>query len=663
MIITSWQARKRKLLKNAISIVSFPLLLSIGGNHAYADSEIDIFSLPLETLLHLEVETASKTNDEIYRAPGVVSVITRADIERYGGNNLRDVVGRLPGVLLLSDGDIQADNLGVRGEPVNLNNHLLLLLDGRPFRSVPGASDALRRLLNTFPLDLVEQIEFVRGPGSVLYGSSAYTGVINVITIKPEKSAQRITAGIGSHATRFGALQGDFVDGGEPNFFTLHAKGWMDDGWSADFIDINGNPATPKIGEKYKSITALAEYEQFSLNFFTGSRDSDRFGQRQGFTSDGPLKDEHVYTNLGYSFQLTESWEGEVNLSWLRMDVDEGDFKDDERLLEVDLRGRISDALELSIGASTLNTDFRASNPLLDNYKTDTTQLYAQASYKINDETDLILGGQVNRTQKLDWELVPRLGIIHQFNEAYGTKLLFSEAYRNPNAVETKVNIPGIIVGDPMLDAETVSTVDWEIFYHSKNIYSSLALFWSKQKNLIGSGPSTTPGYALQQQNKNERRIVGGEWILNYKLSEALTLDSSVSYQQNEELNNGTTTKDASTLPHVLAKLGLSYTNKVISLGIWDNYVSDFKQNEAFQATKSFFNPEAGAYHYVTAQITWKPSESFGLKPLKGLNIGLYIQNLLDETIRQNSLESATPLNTFPSDTDRSLYLSASLEF
>src|SRR5205085_1330753 len=66
------------------------------------------------------------------------------------------------------------------------DNHVLVLINGRPFRDALGYYSNVA-VYTAFPVDLIERIEIVRGPGSVLYGSGAVAGVINIVTREPAK--------------------------------------------------------------------------------------------------------------------------------------------------------------------------------------------------------------------------------------------------------------------------------------------------------------------------------------------------------------------------------------------------------------------------------------------------------------------------------------------
>ena len=88
----------------------------------------------------------------------------------------------------------------------NSGEHVLLLINGRPVREVQEGGIKIE-MLETFPVGVIERIEVVKAPGSVLYGSTAFSGVINVITEQPEKSGVSVT-GLGGEEGTY-ALMGN----------------------------------------------------------------------------------------------------------------------------------------------------------------------------------------------------------------------------------------------------------------------------------------------------------------------------------------------------------------------------------------------------------------------------------------------------------------------
>src|SRR5437763_2082877 len=155
--------------------------------------------LPLDALLNTRISTAAKYEQRVTDVPASVAIITAEEIARNGWHTLADVLASLPGVTLTYDRGYTY--LGVRGVglPGDLNNRFLILLNGEPMvDGVAGAIDTGTAL--GVDLSTLSRIEFVRGPGSVLYGSGAMFGVINLV-LKNEQEASSVIVGGGSHHT------------------------------------------------------------------------------------------------------------------------------------------------------------------------------------------------------------------------------------------------------------------------------------------------------------------------------------------------------------------------------------------------------------------------------------------------------------------------------
>jgi iron complex outermembrane receptor protein len=145
--------------------------------------------LSIEELMNVHVHSASLTPEPVETAPSVVSVITAEQIRTLGLRTLADAVQLMPGVTVLptQSGGMK---LVVRGRS-NVND-VLVTLDGERLNDFYDGS-----FLPEFPLENVERIELIRGPGSALYGTNAFAGVISIF------SRNRLEAfgGIGAEAT------------------------------------------------------------------------------------------------------------------------------------------------------------------------------------------------------------------------------------------------------------------------------------------------------------------------------------------------------------------------------------------------------------------------------------------------------------------------------
>jgi outer membrane receptor protein involved in Fe transport len=139
-----------------------------------------LLNMSLEELLDLEVEAVSKSDNQnqgIRNVPGIVTVITRDQIMRMGAKDLIDVLRQVPGFQFGGDSS-NSYYMAVRGLWA-FDGKVLVLLDGHEINELLYSSVNLG---NRFPLDWIQRIEIIRGPGSVMYGGSAAYGVVNIVT-------------------------------------------------------------------------------------------------------------------------------------------------------------------------------------------------------------------------------------------------------------------------------------------------------------------------------------------------------------------------------------------------------------------------------------------------------------------------------------------------
>jgi outer membrane receptor protein involved in Fe transport len=144
---------------------------------------LDVEDLDLEALLNPTVGISTRTASTLDESPGIVAVVDRKEIEATGATTLGEVLRLVPGFDVapasLATGD-PADVFFARGVKTDFGQTTLVLLNGRNrFNDLMLASPWLAHRISA---DLIERVEVIRGPGSSLYGGSAFAGVINVVT-------------------------------------------------------------------------------------------------------------------------------------------------------------------------------------------------------------------------------------------------------------------------------------------------------------------------------------------------------------------------------------------------------------------------------------------------------------------------------------------------
>ena len=169
-----------------------PSLAQTGGSSRLA-------SASLEELLDVEVTSLSRKEQALSNTGAAIFVISQEDIRRSTANNIPDLLRMVPGVEV-SQIDANQWAIAIRGFNSVYSNKVLVMVDGRTV------------YVNTFsgvfwdqidvPLENIERIEVIRGPGGTVWGANAVNGVINIITKSAADTKGRLlTAGSGSSRT------------------------------------------------------------------------------------------------------------------------------------------------------------------------------------------------------------------------------------------------------------------------------------------------------------------------------------------------------------------------------------------------------------------------------------------------------------------------------
>jgi len=183
--------RRFKFTKMLLSI--FAVVVSISGITAE-----DVY-------LSIDRSAITPTRHEkmIKKLPASVSVITKEDIKMSNPNQTTDILEQVPGLFIrrtsaFGRADVDIRGLGDNGRQVGV------LIDGRPDKmGIFGCA-----VTHTLPLNNVERIEVIRGPESVLYGSEAFGGIVNIITKRAkEKFEGGFVASYGTYNTLKSRLQ------------------------------------------------------------------------------------------------------------------------------------------------------------------------------------------------------------------------------------------------------------------------------------------------------------------------------------------------------------------------------------------------------------------------------------------------------------------------
>jgi len=686
-------------LQLLIFIYAFSLITVNSANAMDIESTEDNFSL--ENLLSLNVIAATKIEQNIGNSSTIVTNISANEILNFGANNLFEVFERTPSLYFVGNYIHQDNVLSIRGDkPTPYNNHVLILINGRPTRDshFSGLDVAL---LSSFPLDTIERIEVIRGPGSVLYGTNAYSGVINIISKKSNINKASFSAGYGS----FGAVSARGT--------TLHAKGdttittgfqlLLDDGWDFAAIgeagsNIDGSPADRDISKPYWQRNFGAnfslEHDQLSLDLLYVNSEKATLGVIPIRVYPGPpsappinklqpfenrtINVNRLFMNLGYDDRHNDNFHQTYNMTYNNQYAEfltpSGlvSAKTEDILLEYTGFYIVNDISNYIYGGTAYWIDGQQSIGDDDinirgvpKYSETSYSLYAEVHIKPLDQLNITFGLQANRPKDLDTDIINRIGLVYHFNKASGIKLQASGAFRAPVPFEKGLADPPVLKGNPDLEPETATTYEIQYFYYTENLQWTLTYFNTRQEDLItrtGSGSTT-------YTNANELELDGFEldwkWLPFH--SPKLYITGSVTKQDNilndkagifgsdERIDNFTH------VPNDMVKLGAIYHfNTAITLGVFNTYMSAPSDVDVVNPLREEVNPKADAFNFLTAKLSIDITKILEMD--NSMKLEFYGTNILNNDI--HIPESARrQINTLPGRAGRALYSSFRMEF
>lgn len=187
----------------ALIVISFTILTSIlSGQSSQPAPQTpdkpaahrDLSQVPLEDLMDIKVTSVSRKEQKMSDAAAAIFVITQEDIRRSGATTIPGLLRMVPGmdVSQINDNSWEVSARGFNGQ---FSNKLLVLIDGRAvYTPLLGG---VNWDTQDVPLEDIDRIEVIRGPGATIWGANAVNGVINIVTKKAEDTQGGLIVGMG----------------------------------------------------------------------------------------------------------------------------------------------------------------------------------------------------------------------------------------------------------------------------------------------------------------------------------------------------------------------------------------------------------------------------------------------------------------------------------
>lgn len=310
--------------KSPCHLKSLVAILYCTTSQAIAADDIDYFSMSPAELAQTKVAIATGTPKAIFQSASVTSIVTAEQIKSMGATELHEVLETIPGMhagLQSSTNDYSYSLRGIRNAT---NSEMLTMVNGTrintPFR---GSTMSYLEL----PLEAIERVEVIRGPGSALYGADAFAGVINIVTKKAKDiNGSRLgvragdantQSGWGQHSTQLAgwdigaSLQYQHTDGDGDRIIHSDFQGTKDKAFGT-----NASHAPGKYQGRYETLDAHLNMQRkhWDIDFwsFTAMDSGTRAG---GGNSIDPNGSTHSQQYLGDVRFSTEDWLKDLELT------------------------------------------------------------------------------------------------------------------------------------------------------------------------------------------------------------------------------------------------------------------------------------------------------------------------------------------------------------
>lgn len=627
-----------------------------------ANEENELVPLSLEDLLNIQVTSTSRRDESQHLAPGVVTVISSQEIHQYGARTLGDVIDRLVGAQIVSSHQRPNNKTSIRAmNGAHQEGWEVVLLNGRPIHDGTDGGFNFDIYLG-FPIELIDHIEVIRGPGSVIYGTNAMAGVINIVTKDAKKSINETQVDIGAGSFNRRQLQLTTLTGGADYSLNIGINAIRANGDSINgVVDKDNIAGTYDMGQNSDNIVINGKYKGFSINGMVMNNDEDSGGSTFQLPS-SLMKKRRNYIDVGYLYDITSGWDisfnHTVNAAKFDWQISEAGgrnhYTDRYDMSEIIVRGNLYNNLNLLFGAntSTYKTEFKTGFPAS---SMSNKSAYTQIDYMFSPKQKIILGTQLNKPNETSSDLSSRLGFIQGFGNNWWLKLLCSEAYRSPNLQEAKINAP-TLKGNPLLDPEKTKTYDFQLIYQTTKNYFAIALYDTMLNNLIVRVAGTPTTFA----NQGYVHFQGLELEVRSEIADDLSVLGNFSYQTNKT-NSGI--EDSTFAPNMMAKAGVSYSGIYgMNIGLFNSYIGKSTDLTVTNGAP-LRNPKPDSYNLLTANISVDTAKMWGLGKSGHSLVTLYLDNILDEQVYTPNLNYINGSNTIPQYWGRGANLTYTYKF
>ncbi|MGA3293385.1 MAG: TonB-dependent receptor [Candidatus Acidiferrales bacterium] len=464
--------------------------------------------------MNVQVTSASKKTEPGDTAPAAIFVITGEDIRRGGFSSIPDALRLVPG-LYVAQQNAHVWIVAARGFGSLFNNKMLVLIDGRLVYS-PEFGGVWWDVQDP-PLEDIDRIEVIRGPGGTLWGANAVNGVINIVTKEAAKTqGAQVSSSAGlnegySTRVRYGGQVGENVAYriyGTSNYWlpSVNASGknnYDDWGITQGGARFDWNASKKDVvtfdGQGYSG-----REHDLSLNF-------DLLADTLVTPSDYVVKGGHLLGRWKHSFSERSSTDLLGYCDWtVRSDLFSGDNR---TTCDVELQHSyaFTDRQSVIWGGSILTTadtpEHNATVQWDPIYRRDTTySVFGQYDVMlVPDVLRIIVGSKFEHNNYTGFEYQPQFRVVWTPRKSHTVWFAVSRAVGTPTRLDSDIKAPVVlfsqspptlivIEGNPDNRSEVLHAYEAGYRYHFTDRFAvDASLYYNEYDHLIGTSAPGIP--------------------------------------------------------------------------------------------------------------------------------------------------------------------------
>lgn len=486
--------------------------------------------IQLPDTIDMEEVVVSGNRVEVKRssAPVSLTVVSKEEIKSQEESNILPVVSMMTPGMFISEIGTAGYSLGngtsgvltIRGVGGSPNAQVMMMVDGQPqFMGIFG-----HPLPNFHVASNVERVEVIRGPASLLYGSNAMGGVINVITNKEYSDGFKANA-----SASYGSFNTQKYHAG-----LSYKKGKFSAGISLNHDQTDGHRDTSSF--RINNLNAFGAYRINSNWKLKAALNMAEYS----FEDPGSELDDNSQAFLGdiirsmATLSLRNRYERFEGGIYAYYNVGSHDFSDGWESDDVNVGVNIYEGASLWKGNKmTAGIDFKYYGGIgsfgmhADSFLVvREAAAYLLADQKLGSILSFNLGLRYENHSVYKSELVPQAGLTFKPTSSTWIKGLVSKGFRSPTIMDLYLFAPNTDLGPERL---------WNYELSVSQAFGSIAqlslsAFIIEGSNLITMVPNTNPGPPMIKMNTGEFMNSGLEFESTYSLMENLKLDLNYSF-------------------------------------------------------------------------------------------------------------------------------------